>query len=52
MGLIRDRVALASVANDQRRAAQAGGPRQIAKEPGPVRGSDRFPRRRRANRRR
>ena len=43
MGFIRDKVDLASVYNDQRRAAQAGGPRHIAKEPGPPRGSDRFP---------
>ena len=46
MGYIRDRVDLASVARDQARAARAGGPRQIAKDPGPVRGSDRFPARR------
>jgi hypothetical protein len=43
MGFIRDRVDLASVRLDQGRAAQAGGPRQIAKEPGRPRGSDRFP---------
>lgn len=43
MGLIRDQVDLASVRSDQRRAAQAGGPRQIAKFPGRVRGADRFP---------
>jgi hypothetical protein len=42
MGVIRDRVDLAAVAADQKRAAQAGGPRQIAKGPGRVRGSDRF----------
>lgn len=46
MGFIRDKVALSAVARDQRRAAQAGGPRQIAKDPGAPRGSDRFPARR------
>lgn len=50
MGLIRDQVALAAVRSDQKRAAQAGGPRQIAKFPGRVRGADRFPaKRRRSN---
>ena len=43
MGLIRDRVDLAAVWRDQQRAAQGGGPRQIAKDPGHPRGSDRFP---------
>jgi hypothetical protein len=43
MGVIRDEVALAAVRQDQRRAAYAGGPRQIAKGPGRPRGSDRFP---------
>ena len=43
MGFIRDKVDLASVYSDQRRAAQAGGPRQYAKWPGRPRGADRFP---------
>lgn len=43
MGMIRDKVDLAAVSRDMRRAAQAGGPRQIAKDPGHPRGSDRFP---------
>ena len=42
MGYIRDQVDLASVRGDQRRAAQAGGPRKYAKFIGPVRGADRF----------
>lgn len=46
MGLIRDRVDLASVLRDQQRAARAGGPKQYAKDPGRPRGSDRFPARR------
>lgn len=54
MGDIRDRVDLAAVSKDMKRAAQAGGPRQIAKDPGAPRGSDRFPakRRRTSNRKR
>ena len=43
MGLIRDRVDLAAVYRDQQRAAQAGGPRLYAKDPGHPRSSDRFP---------
>lgn len=46
MGLIRDKVDLSAVLRDQRRAAQAGGPKQYAKDPGRPRGSDRFPARR------
>lgn len=46
MGLIRDKVDLAAVSSDMKRAAQAGGPRQIAKYPGGPRGADRFPKRR------
>lgn len=51
MGLIRDKVALSAVSRDMKRAAQAGGPRQIAKDPGHPRGSDRFPARRRRGKR-
>lgn len=46
MGLLRDKVDLASVYSDQARAAKAGGPKQYAKFPGRVRGADRFPARR------
>ena len=43
MGLLRDKVDLAAAVQDHRRAAQAGGPRMIARSPGRNRGSDRFP---------
>lgn len=43
MGLLRDKVDLASAVQDHRRAAQAGGPKLIARSPGRNRGSDRFP---------
>ena len=43
MGLIRDKVDLASGVQDARRAAQAGGPKAIARSPGRNRGADRFP---------
>lgn len=43
MGLIRDKVDLASGVQDARRAAYAGGPKLIAKSPGRNRGADRFP---------
>lgn len=43
MGMFRDRVDFKSVYNDFTRAANAGGPREIAKDYGRPRGSDRFP---------
>jgi hypothetical protein len=43
MGLLRDKVDLAAAVQDHRRAAQAGGPRFIARSPGRNRGADRFP---------
>ena len=50
MGLLRDKVDLASGVQDARRAAYAGGPRLIARSPGRARGADRFPTARRVRR--
>lgn len=43
MGLIRDKVDMAGAVSDLRRAAQAGGPKKIARWWGRPRGADRFP---------
>lgn len=43
MGDLRDRVDLTAGMRDARRAAQAGGPRRIARSWGRARGADRFP---------
>lgn len=43
MGFQRDAVDVAAVKRDQMRASYAGGPKQIAKDYGRPRGSDRFP---------
>jgi hypothetical protein len=43
---LRDKFDYAGAVHDHQRAAQAGGPRQIARDYGRPRGSDRFPPRR------
>ena len=42
-GDVRDKFDLMAARHDHRRAAQAGGPRQMARDYGRARGSDRFP---------
>jgi hypothetical protein len=44
MGDLRDKMDLAAGKADAHRAAQAGGPRFIARSPGRARGADHFPR--------
>ena len=41
---LREKFDYAGAVHDHQRAAQAGGPRQIARDYGRPRGSDRFPR--------
>jgi hypothetical protein len=47
---LREKFDYAGAVHDHQRAAQAGGPRQIARDFGRPRGSDRFPAKRRSRR--